>query len=153
MQIRRATRHDREAVLSLLDELGEEVNGFRGYDQHNAEASKVGGAMFEEVVSRRDTMIFVAEAEGRLAGLVTLYIIPSIRHGRYRGHIEDVVVAGPMRGKGVGTALFTAVKEYCRAHGISVIKLDSANELHGAHAFYAKQGGVFTEHMFRFDIP
>lgn len=152
MTVRLATPKDKMAVLSLMDELGEEINKKRGYSPHNAEASRVGGGMFDEVVRRKDTTIFVAEEDGKLVGLMTFYLLPNLRHGFYGGHIEDVVVSAPHRRKGIGTALFAAVKQYCVTHGVSVIKLDSALQLTEAHAFYERQGGVHTEIMYRFDL-
>ncbi|MEK7532948.1 MAG: GNAT family N-acetyltransferase [Patescibacteria group bacterium] len=152
MNIRFASMKDKSYVLALMDELGEEINMKRGFSPHNAEASMVGGMMFEDVVSRKDTMIFVADHDGALVGLITFYLLPNIRHGFYGGHIEDVVVSKPHRRKGVGTLLFTAVKAYCKEHNIRVIKLDSGLELVDAHKFYEKHGGIFTEKMFRFDL-
>ncbi len=135
-----------------MDELGEEINQKRGYSPHNIEASKVGGTMFDEVVARKDTMIFVAEDDGKLVGLITFYLLPNLRHGFYGGHIEDVVVSKSHRRKGVGSRLLEAVKKYCIKHNVSVVKLDSGLELTDAHAFYLKNGGAFTEKMFRFDL-
>ncbi len=97
-------------------------------------------------------MIFVAEEGGKLAGLVTFYLLPNIRHGWHRGHIEDVIVSQSFRRRGVGTKLFDAIKAYCRTNNIKVIKLDSGLELVDAHKFYEKQGGKYTEKMFRFDL-
>ena len=152
MDIRFATKDDKNDVLKLLDELGEEVNRKRNYSPHNAEAQKVGGPIFDEIISRKDTLIFIAEENGKLFGLVTLYLLSNIRHGWHRGHIEDFVVSEKMRGKGIGTQLLNAVKKYCKENNIKVIKLDSGLELTDAHKFYEKNGGKFTEKMFRFDI-
>jgi len=152
MIIRFAAKDDKEQVLKLLDELGEEVNKKMGFSPHNAEAQKVGGPMFDEIVSRKDTLIFVAEEKGRLLGLVTFYLLPNMRHGWRRGHIEDAVVSESARGQGVGSQLFDAVKKYCRDNNIKVIKLDSGVDLVEAHKFYEKNGGKFTEKMFRFDL-
>lgn len=152
MHIRMARAADKEQVLVLMDELGEEINLRRGYSPHNAEASKVGLSMFDEVIRRPDTMIFVAEEENRLIGLLTFYLLPNLRHGFYGGHVEDVVVSKPSRRKGVGTKLFDALKDYCKLHKVRVVKLDSGIELTDAHGFYASQGGKFTEKMFRFDL-
>lgn len=152
MKIRFATKNDKESVLKLLDELGEEVNKKMGYSPHNAEAQKVGGPVFDEIISRKDTLIFVAEDNNKLIGLITFYLLPNIRHGWHRGHIEDFIVSETARGKGIGTQLFNAVKKYCRENNIKVIKVDSGVDLTGAHRFYEKNGGKFTEKMFRFDI-
>ena len=152
MLVRRATIEDKESILSLLDEIGEEINRTRGYSPHNAEASRVGGAMVEEVLARKDTMIFVASEKRLLVGMLSFYLLPNMRHGFYGGHVEDIVVTKALRGKGIGTKLFTALKKYCASHHISVIKLDSGIELPDAHRFYEHQGGKFTEKMFRFDL-
>ena len=56
------------------------------------------------------------------------------------------------RRKGVGKALFDALKTWCKKHNVNVIKLDSGLELPDAHKFYESMGGKFTEKMFRFDL-
>lgn len=145
MNIHIATAEDKENVLKLFDE-------FSCLLQAKDVPSEKGGAIFDEIVSRDDTKIFLAEEDGHVLGLATLYLLPNIRHGWHRGHIEDFFVTANNRGKGVGTKLFTAVKEYCRSHGITVIKLDSGNELTNAHKFYEKNGGKTTERFFRFDL-
>jgi GNAT superfamily N-acetyltransferase len=114
--------------------------------------SLVGGDIFDEIMSRKDTMIFVAESDGKLQGLVTFYLLPNVRHGWYRGHIEDFFVTGSARGSGIGTQLFDAIKDYCRKNNIKVVKLDSGNELGSAHKFYERNGGKTTERFFRFDL-
>lgn len=145
MNIRRATSKDRAKVLGLLDEMSA---FFKATDV----PSKVGNKIYDEVISRRDTKIFVAEENGKLLGVATFYLLPNLRHGWHRGHIEDFYVAETARGKGVGTKIFDAIKNYCKNNNIKVIKLDSAIELEDAHKFYEKNGGKFKEQMFRFDI-
>lgn len=152
VQIRFAISKDKEKILSLLDELGEEINLKKKYSAHNTEAKKLGGPIVDEILKRNDTKIFVAELNGKLVGLITFYVLPNIRHGSHRGHIEDIVVSKSMRGEGIGSKLFDSVKKYCRDNNINVIKLDSGRELIDAHKFYEKNGGKYTEKMFRFDI-
>lgn len=152
MKIRLATINDKTQVLGLLDELGGEIDEKLGYSTHNTEAQKFGGPMFEEIVRRKDTMIFVAEEKSKIVGLVSFYLLPNMRHGYRRGHIEDVVVVRDQRRRGIGTKLFETVKDYCRKNDIRVIKLDSALALSEAHTFYEKMGGTFTEKLFRFDL-
>lgn len=152
VQIRFAFSKDKDKILSLLDELGQEINLKSKYSEHNTEAKKLGGPIVDEILKRNDTKIFVAELNKKLIGLITFYILPNIRHGYHRGHIEDIVVSKNMRGKGIGSKLFDSVKNYCRDNNIKVIKLDSGKELIEAHKFYEKNGGKYTEKMFRFDI-
>ena len=145
MNIRLATQKDKEQILQLFDEFS---ILFKAEDI----PSKVGGEIFDEIIKRKDTMIFVAEENNILVGLINLYLLPNIRHGWKRGHIEDFFVTSNMRGKGVGTALFSAVKDYCIKNNIKVIKLDSNNELTNTHKFYEENGGKTTERFFRFDL-
>jgi GNAT superfamily N-acetyltransferase len=152
MKIRLANPSDKEAVLKLLDELGEEVNKKDGYSPHNAEAQKIGGPVFDNIIQRKDILIFVAEQDNVLVALTTFFILPNMRHGENRGHIEHFVVSEVCRGKGVGRTLFEFVKDWCRENSIRVIKLDSGLNLTDAHVFYERLGGVFTEKMFRFDF-
>jgi GNAT superfamily N-acetyltransferase len=145
MNVRLATTQDKKQVLALLDE-------FSSMFKAKEIPSQVGGAIFDEIMSRKDTKIFVADEKGHLQGLATLYLLPNIRHGWHRGHIEDFFVTNAVRRKGVGTHILSFVKDYCRKNHITVIKLDSGNELTDAHAFYEKNGGKTTEKFFRFDI-
>ncbi len=138
MKVRLATTKDKDQVLKLLDE-------FSALLKAKDKPSQMGGVVFEEVIGRNDTMIFVAEEEGELLGMATFYLLPNIRHGWHRGHVEDFFVTDEARNQGVGTQLLTAMKEYCRKHNIKVIKLDSGNELTSAHRFYEKNGGKSTE--------
>lgn len=145
MNIRLATIADKDKVLKLFDE-------FSKFQNAKDVPSEVSGQIFDEVVSRNDTKIFVAEQDNSLYGMATFYLLPNIRHGWHRGHIEDFFVSNTKRGTGIGSQLFDAIKDYCRKNNIKVIKLDSGNELTGAHTFYKGLGGKQTEQMFRFDI-
>jgi len=145
MQIRFATPPDKEKVLTLFDE-------FSLLFETKDIPSHIGGNIYDEMMKRNDIKIFLAEDKDMLIGLATFYILPNIRHGRHRGHIEDFFITASWRGKGVGSQIFSAVKKYCRKHSINVIKLDSEKNLHASHAFYEKNGGKYTENMFRFDI-
>ncbi len=145
MQTRLATAVDRDHIMALLD-------AFSAMLHASDTPSKIGAPILDEVLERPDTHIFVAEEDGQLFGLIFFYLLPNVRHGYHRGHIEDFFVSASARRKGVATALFAAVTEYCRAYGITVIKLDSGNDLTGAHAFYESLGGRSTERFFRFDL-
>ncbi|MFA5009471.1 MAG: GNAT family N-acetyltransferase [Candidatus Paceibacterota bacterium] len=151
MEIRFAKAKDEKNVLRLLDELGEELNDKIGYSDYNTEAQKKGGPIFREIINRKDTYIFIAIENEEIIGLATFYILPNIRHGMHRGHVEDFIVNKNKRGQGIGTKLFDAIKDFCKENDIKVIKLDTNNNLE-AHSFYIKNGGEQTEVMYRFNI-
>ena len=145
MNVRLATANDKADVLKLFDEFSSMMHA-------SDVPSEVGGPMFEEVVSRNDTKLFVVEDDDQLLGLATFYLLPNIRHGWKRGHIEDFFVTNDARRRGVGTTLLSAIKDFCRQNQIKVIKLDSGNELINAHRFYERNGGQTSERFFRFNI-
>jgi len=50
--------------------------------------------------------VFVAEADSRVAGAFTLYILPNMtRNGRPAAILENIVVDEPMRGQGIDSAM------------------------------------------------
>lgn len=145
MNVRLATSADKTPILKLFDEFSVMINA-------SDIPSKVGGAIFDEIISRDDTKIFVVEDNGQMLGIATFYLLPNIRHGWKRGHIEDFFITNTARNKGVGTFLLKSIKDYCHKNNIKVIKLHSGNDLVYAHSFYEKNGGKTTERFFRFDI-
>lgn len=145
MNVRLATAPDKMKVLHLFDE-------FSSLLQASDIPSLVGSTVYDEIINRNDTKIFIIEDNNQLLGVATLYLMPNIRHGWKLGHIEDFFITANERNKGIGTYLLNAIKNYCHKNSIRVIKLDSGNELVKAHKFYEKNGGKTTERFFRFDI-
>ncbi len=145
MNVRFATAKDKAEILNLFDEFGVLIYA-------KEIPSKVGAAIFDEVIGRNDTKIFVIEDNDQILGMATFYLLPSIRHGWKRGHIEDFFITKTARGNGTGTFLLKSIKDYCCKNNIKVIKLHSGNDLVRAHHFYEKNGGKTTERFFRFDI-
>ncbi len=152
MNIRFATIDDNDAVLSLLDELIKQANLKSGSPLTSPEREETRRNQYKKLLSREDVKIFVAENEGRLVGVVDLFIIPIMRRGYFQGHIEDFVITEEMRGKGVGSKLLEEIKSYCKKNNIKVIKLTTAVEFEEAQKFYEKNDGKFTERMYRFDL-
>lgn len=145
IEIRLAAIKDKYNILQLFDE-------FSVYLHAPDTPSKISGKIVDEILEREDMKIFIALVNKKPAGIVTFFIQPNIRHGDHRGHIEDFFVTEKFRNKGIGSALITHIKDYCRSNKIKVIKLNSGIELLPAHVFYEKNGGKTTEKFFRFDI-
>ncbi|MEK7092303.1 MAG: GNAT family N-acetyltransferase [Patescibacteria group bacterium] len=152
MNIRLAQQEDKEPILSLLDELILQANIKSGSPPASAEKAEAKSKLYDELIAREDVKIFVAEHENAIVGVADLFIVPIMRRGYYQGHIEDFVVTEKMRGKGVGSMILRKIKEYCKKNNIRVIKLTTAIEFKEAQAFYEKNGGKFTEKMYRFDL-
>ncbi len=152
MEVRFANPRDKKQVLKLLAELSDEVNRGKPSAKKEESTQKIGGPIFDEIMKRKNTMIFVAVDNNKMLGLATFYLLPVIRHGWHRGHIEDFIVSKKIRGKGIGSEIMEKIKEYCRKNKIKVIKLSSRIENKKAHKFYSKHGGKHMEKFFRFDV-
>lgn len=90
----------------------------------------------EEMLGNRNTYIFVAEADERIVGMLTLAVV-DIPTGR-KAWIEDVVVDSEARGANIGQALVEKAKECAREVGARKIYLTSNPSRKAAHALYAK---------------
>ncbi|HZW04722.1 MAG TPA: GNAT family N-acetyltransferase, partial [Anaerolineaceae bacterium] len=75
---------------------------------------------------------------GRLVGSLTLVVfrIPT----GVRAWIEDVVVDGEMRGKGIGEALTVAALERARQEGAKTVDLTSRPSREAANRLYQRVG-------------
>lgn len=85
--------------------------------------------------------LLVAEADGRVVGTATVIVIANIGHGgKPWAVVENVVVAGEYRGRGVGTRLMDAVGDVGRRLGCYKLVLSSNLARSEAHEFYRRLG-------------
>jgi GNAT superfamily N-acetyltransferase len=88
--------------------------------------------------------VLVADEEGALIGLCSVYIdLESIRYGR-RCWIEDLAVDPAQRSRGVGRGLMDAAKAWARERGATHVELDSGLARVDAHRFYEREGPSWT---------
>jgi GNAT superfamily N-acetyltransferase len=152
--IREALLKDKLQVIGLYHEFIEYINTCQQKPNHpwtHEEVTKQ-EKIFDSILENPDYTLFVAESELGLLGLASVFLLPKIGRGSYYAHIEEFVITKKYRRQGVGTSLFNTIKTYCKNRGIQTIKLDSGLAFPEAHAFYEKNGGVFTEKMYRFDL-
>jgi GNAT superfamily N-acetyltransferase len=109
---------------------------------------KRAAAALGRVIASETSTAFVAEDEGRLVGLCTVYRdIESVRFGR-RAWVEDLAVHPGWRSKGVGKRLLDAAKDWAREHGASHLELDSGLARTDAHRFYDREGADSRSYSF-----
>jgi N-acetylglutamate synthase-like GNAT family acetyltransferase len=104
INIRKATSKDEAGVFGLLQQ-------FPSRQKPGAKPINTPENIrtFHEVIKDESKgTVFVAEEDGVLAGLVTLSYPMAIRCGGKYTCIEEFIVNGQMRGKGVGTKLLQA---------------------------------------------
>ena len=97
----------------------------------------------EALVASPATIVFIARDGGQIVGSLTLVVFP-IPTG-LRAWIEDVVVDGSARGKGVGEALTTAAIEESRRRHVRSIDLTTRPTREAANRLYARLGFELRE--------
>ncbi|MGC3998149.1 MAG: GNAT family N-acetyltransferase [Anaeromyxobacter sp.] len=93
----------------------------------------------------RQRTVLVAERGGQIVGMVTAQLVISTAEGAPSAWIEDLIVAAPERGAGVGRRLLAAVQAWAAARGATRCQLlaDAANA--PALGFYARLAWARTQ--------
>jgi ribosomal protein S18 acetylase RimI-like enzyme len=117
--------------------------------QLSSSATPLSVADVKALVTSSATTVFVAREHDRIVGSLTLVVFP-IPTGR-RAWIEDVVVDGDARGKGVGEALTIAAIEESRRRGVRSLDLTTRPSREAANRLYARLGFELREtNVYRF---
>jgi ribosomal protein S18 acetylase RimI-like enzyme len=100
-----------------------------------------GRADLEAIASSDASMLLVArDGDGTILGSLTLVVFPIPT--AVRAWIEDVVVDGDARGRGVGDALNRAALDRARALGARTVDLTSRPSREAANRLYQRLGFV-----------
>src|SRR5690606_28227577 len=92
---------------------------------------------FDRIVAATGNELIVATRDGRIAGSMQLTWIPSISfQGGMRLLIESVRVDDPLRGRGIGGAMFRWAIAEARRRGCVMVQLTTNNERPEALRFY-----------------
>ena len=115
-QIRYCTENDYEAVYELLRQLWADTIPDR-------DALRTA---YTKAVASKSQMLIVARVGPRLAGFCSLTVKNNLWQAGNLGHIDELVVDGCFRGKGVGSRLLEEITKIARENGCKRIELDSA---------------------------
>lgn len=141
--MRPARLEDATALVGLYDELADRPGAEAG------DAPTLLGAL-EQIVADPARHLLVAELAGEPAGTADVLVAPNLtHHAKPWAIVENVVVAGRARRRGVGTALMGEIAEIARAAGCYKVMLLSGSERVEAHAFYAALGYRITSKGFK----
>ncbi len=150
VRVRRAKVRD----LPVLTRLWRELVGFHealgGQDFRLAPGAEAGWRKYlRGHLGKEDKLCLVAEVGGHAVGFLvgSVDLRPGIFMERAYGHISDVYVQEPQRGKGVGKALVTEVMAWFETKRVGRVRLqtDARNTL--GFEFWKKLGfqtTVFT---------
>lgn len=84
--------------------------------------------------------IKVAEVDGEVVGMVTAQLLISTAEGGSVALIEDMVVDGHFRGRGIGRKLMTAIESWARERGAGRLQLLADRTNFSGLDFYDKIG-------------
>jgi len=139
LAFRLARQDDLPALLALL---ADDVLG-SGREPTAPDALQDYRAAFAAIESDPNNELLVAEAEGRLVGMLQLTYIPGLsRGGSWRALVEAVRISGTHRGQGYGRRLMQHAMARARDRGCRLMQLTTDKQRPDAHRFYARLGFV-----------
>ncbi|WP_066481384.1 MULTISPECIES: GNAT family N-acetyltransferase [unclassified Sphingomonas] len=148
LHLRPATHADLPAILALLAK--ETVPVGRETDP----ADPCYAAAFDAIDRDPNQMLVAAEFDGAVIGTLQLSLIPGLSfRGAWRGQIEAVRIAEPLRGQGLGAAMIDWAVDQCRARGCYMVQLTSNLARPDAHRFYERLGWVKSHAGFKLRLP
>lgn len=145
--IRPAESSDIPTLICLLTELIRLESDFSS----DPERMEQGLALF--LTDPETRRIFVAEVQGKIAGMCAGQLLPSSSEGGLVLLIEDFIVIESERGKGLGKALIGAVEVWGREKGARRFQLLADRDNESALQFYRKQGWIQSSLTYLFKRP
>ena len=140
-RIRRAGRRDAGRLAVLVAELAA---------TRTESPRPLSQARLARELARPERLVLIATDRGTVLGLVGLHILRALAHnGRPWALLEDLMVAGNLRGQGVAQALLAEAKRRTCRLGCYKIALSSRSSRRAAHAVYRKAGFERFGHGFR----
>jgi len=141
VEIRKAVETDFEQLLPLLEEL------LRHPIDNLAEMKEV----FDDSLNSDKRVIFVAESEGKVKGLLslTVYKKNTFYTNCLKAEIDEFIVSSDERGGGGARSLMERAVQYTAERGCKFVELWTDLDNQRAHAFYEKLGfmkrGLFMQ--------
>lgn len=136
---RPATRGDVDVIVRMLadDPLGAQRERYASPLPRSYERA------FVAIQADPNNELVVAEADGRVVGVVQLTFIPYLTHqGSWRALIEGVRVDASARSQGVGQRMFTWAIERARERGCRIVQLTTDKSRPDALRYYQRLGFV-----------
>jgi ribosomal protein S18 acetylase RimI-like enzyme len=142
--IRRATVDDVDAIAPLFDQ-------YRMFYQQPSDPA-LAQRFIGERLQRDESVIFLAEVGGKVAGFTQLFpSFSSVRAGR-AFVLNDLYVDIAARRLGVARALLQAAADFARADGAIRLELETDPDNRSAQALYRHMGWELYEGTLRFRL-
>ena len=110
-------------------------------------------AWFNDVINSPWHDLLYAEEDGKILGIACISVVmgAGIRKNAY---LEDFVTDSAIRGKGVGSALWTAMLSWAQAKGCKNLEFTCGNGREASQEFYKHHGAeIYDTNFFRISIP
>ena len=109
-------------------------------------------AHLQQLLDREDFFVFVALAEGKVAGGLTAYTLVQYYAVQPLVYIYDLAVANELQRRGIGRSLIAGLNDYCRQAGVEEVFVQADEVDDHALAFYHATGGT-AEKVVHFYYP
>jgi ribosomal protein S18 acetylase RimI-like enzyme len=128
LTIRAVELNDAAATAQLMCELG--------YETTTSEMQM----RLQRIATDERLRTFVAVCDGKVCGMISTLIYPSIEHNDPSGRIVALVIKSTMRRRGIGRALITLAEKDFAQRGIRRVALNTQLAREDAHKFYESLG-------------
>jgi GNAT superfamily N-acetyltransferase len=145
IEIRKASAKDAETVAPLFD----------AYRMFYKQSSDIKGVLqfIQERLQQNESVIFIAFIKDKAVGFIQLYPIFTSVGMQRTWLLNDLFIHPLARGKGVGTALLDAAKDFGRSVQSKWLMLQTSSDNYSAQALYKKNGWKKeTDLFYRFDL-
>lgn len=127
-----------DADLPVLVRLLEALFSIEADFEPDPERQRCGLALM--LADRGSRAVLVADDGGEVVGMVTGQLVVSTAEGASSVLVEDMIVAAPARGRGVGRALLGALEAWAAERGATRLQLLADRDNARALAFYEREG-------------
>lgn len=130
--MREAESGDAPQIMDLVRELA----------ISNDEASPITESYVDEFLSFPGCGALLAEEGGEVVGMLSYSVRPNLYHTGDTALIEELIVSGRSRGKGIGSALVHEMIALAQVLGCKEVSVSTMPDNAGAISFYRKHGLV-----------
>lgn len=101
-----------------------------------------------ELLGRNDFLVFVAIAQGKVVGGLTVYVLHQYYSVKPLAYIYDLAVKREFQRQGIGRKLIAAVNAYCSQNGFEEVFVQ-ADEVDGYALEFYRSTGITAEEKVR----
>jgi len=149
-RVREATVHDYEGLSNIFAEVDAMHSEALPHIFKESEGPARSLEFISDTIVDQDTVLFVAESDGRIIGLVHVRIRESPRLStvirRRYAYIDEIAVTREARGSTVGRALMEEAERWAIQKGASELELNVWAFNTGATGFFQRLGYKMARH-------